>query len=158
MYITCGCSVLASEYGSVATARFQRWVPVSWEKFCLKVASSYMCRYVGLKFERAFSTRSPPALKRSSPAQNGFFPHTKSVHLQCNKRVCLLFGRCFRKPPKKNRNQEKKVSQNFISVKDGAEGRHERTQEDYPTPAVYFCRCWVVFLRSFISALFLSFF
>ena len=36
--------------------------------------------------------------------------------------------------------------------------RDERKQEDYPTSAVYFCRCRVVFLRSFISALFLYFF
>ena len=40
------------------------------------------------------------------------------------------------------------------------QGRDERTQEDYPTSAVYFCRCTcrVVFLCSFISALFLYFF
>ena len=38
------------------------------------------------------------------------------------------------------------------------QGRDERTQEDYPTSGVYFCRCRVVFLRSFISALFLYFF
>ena len=38
------------------------------------------------------------------------------------------------------------------------QGRDERTQEDYRTSAVYFCRCTVVFLRSFISALFLYFF
>ena len=37
-------------------------------------------------------------------------------------------------------------------------GRDERTQEDYPPSAVYFCRCRVVFLHSFISALFLYFF
>ena len=28
------------------------------------------------------------------------------------------------------------------------QGRDERTQEDYPTSGVYFCRCRVVFLRS----------
>ena len=38
------------------------------------------------------------------------------------------------------------------------QGRDEKTQEDYRTSAVYFCRCRVVFLRSFISALFLYFF
>ena len=38
------------------------------------------------------------------------------------------------------------------------QGRDERTQEDYPISGVYFCRCRVVFLRSFISALFLNFF
>ena len=38
------------------------------------------------------------------------------------------------------------------------QGRDERTQEDYPTSGVYFCRFRVVFLRSFISALFLYFF
>ena len=37
------------------------------------------------------------------------------------------------------------------------QGRDERTQEDYPTSGVYFYRCRVVFLRSFISALFLYF-
>ena len=36
--------------------------------------------------------------------------------------------------------------------------RDERMQDDYPTSAVYFCRCRVVFLYSFISALFLYFF
>ena len=38
------------------------------------------------------------------------------------------------------------------------QGRDERTQEDYRASAVYFCRCTVVFLHSFISALFLYFF
>ena len=35
------------------------------------------------------------------------------------------------------------------------QGRDERTQEDYPTSAQIHTRCRVVFLRSFISALFL---
>ena len=38
------------------------------------------------------------------------------------------------------------------------QGRDERTQEDYPTSAKMHTRCRVVFLRSFISALFLCFF
>ena len=38
------------------------------------------------------------------------------------------------------------------------QGRDERTQEDYGTSAKIYSRCPVVFLRSFISALFLSFF
>ena len=38
------------------------------------------------------------------------------------------------------------------------QARDERTQEDYPTSGVYFCRCRVVFLRAFISGLFLYFF
>ena len=37
------------------------------------------------------------------------------------------------------------------------QGRDERMQGDYPISALYFCRCQVVFLRSFISALFLYF-
>ena len=46
-----------------------------------------------------------------------------------------------------------------IGLKKGQKrGRDEKTQEDYPTSAVYFRRCRVVFLRSFISALFLYFF
>ena len=38
------------------------------------------------------------------------------------------------------------------------QGRDERTQEDYPTSAKIHSRGRVVFLRSFISALFLYFF
>ena len=49
--------------------------------------------------------------------------------------------------------------QSRMELKKGQkQGRDEGTQEDYPTSAVYFCRCQVVLLRSFISALFLSFF
>ena len=45
---------------------------------------------------------------------------------------------------------------NFISSKDGPaivqkQSRDERAQEDYCMYAVYFCRCSVAFLRSFIS-------
>ena len=32
--------------------------------------------------------------------------------------------------------------------------RDKRMQKDYPTSDVHFCRCWVVFLHCFISALF----
>ena len=35
--------------------------------------------------------------------------------------------------------------------------RDETSQEDYPTYAVYFCKCRVVFLHSFIFDLFLYF-
>ena len=38
------------------------------------------------------------------------------------------------------------------------QGRDERTQEDYRTSAKIHSRCRVVFLRSFISTLFLYFF
>ena len=38
------------------------------------------------------------------------------------------------------------------------QGRDERTQEDYPTSSKIHSRCRVVFLRPFISALFLYFF
>ena len=38
------------------------------------------------------------------------------------------------------------------------QGRDKRTQEDFPTSAKIHTRCRVVFLRSFISALFLYFF
>ena len=43
-------------------------------------------------------------------------------------------------------------------VKVQKQGRDERTQEYYPTSAKIHSRCRVVFLRSFISALFLYFF
>ena len=57
----------------------------------------------------------------------------------------------------------KKIVLIFISSRDGPEkaqkqGRDERTQEDYSTSAVNFCRNSVVFLHSFISALLLCFF
>ena len=63
-------------------------------------------------------------------------------------------------PGKKNGNQWKSFSktsfQLSMALKKGQkQGRYERPQEDYATPAVYFCRCQVVFLHSFISALFL---
>ena len=65
---------------------------------------------------------------------------------------------------KKNR-KEWKLGEKSFSKKDTKfpekghkQVRDERTQEDYLTIAVYFCRCRVVFLRSFISTLFLSFF
>ena len=65
--------------------------------------------------------------------------------------------------PQKSKNGGKSSLQNLISSRDGPEkvrkqGRDEGTQEDYPTSAVYFCRCRVDFLHSFISALFLYFF
>ena len=58
---------------------------------------------------------------------------------------------------------ERKLLKNFISSRDGPkkaqkQGSYERMQEDYPTSAVYFCRCRVIFLHSFITALFLYFF
>ena len=83
-----------------------------------------------------FSMHLFPALKRSSLAQNVFVPGTKSVHLQHNKSI-HFFGRWFRKPRKQHKC------------------RDERTQEDYHTSAVYFCKCRVVLLRSLISVLFL---
>ena len=36
------------------------------------LVASCVCVCVWLKFERAFSTRSSPAIKCSSPARNGF--------------------------------------------------------------------------------------
>ena len=66
-----------------------------------------------------------------------------------------------------NPQKEQKVGKKFsktsfqlrMDLKRGQkQGRDERTQEDYPTSAVYFYRCRVVFLHSFISSLFLYFF
>ena len=51
-----------------------------------------------------------------------------------------------------------KISENFISVRDVPEKRTETRQEDYPTFAKVHSRCRVVFLRSFISALFVYLF
>ena len=93
-----------------------------------------------------------------------FFSPARSVRLQHSKCFRRLFETWVRKPSKKNGNQGKKF---FCKIKfklriDRAEkrteGRDEKTQEDYRTSAVYFCRCPVLLLRSFISALFLSLF
>ena len=75
-----------------------------------------MCNCVGLKFQRAFSKRSYPALKHSSLAQSAFFLRASSVRLQHNKFVRLPFGN-----PEKERKLEEKVFVKVISVKDGAE-------------------------------------
>ena len=129
----------------------------------MKIADSYVCSCVGLKFERAFSTHLSPALKRSSLALNAFFPRAKTVCLQRNKRVRLLFGRWFRKP-RKITETNGKVSLSLISVKDGAEEKDRNKvemnmQEVYRLP--YICCAFLqmsgIFLCSFNSTLFLSF-
>ena len=143
-----------------------------------------MCSCVGLKLELAFSTHSLLALKHSSLSQNAFFPRAKSVCLQHNKLIRLLYGRWFRNPPKKELEVRKEFPKTSFQLrmewkKGQRKSRHERTQEDYPTSAertkeeyqtsvvyffryqvVFYCsfsRCWVAFLCCFISALFLSF-
>ena len=98
----------------IATTRFRRWVHVSSNLESTVWKSLVICSCVGLKFERAFSLCSSPALKHSSLEQNAFVPRTKSVHLLHNKHVRLLLGRLFRKPPKQNRIQGKKFLSNFI--------------------------------------------
>ena len=46
---------------------------------------------------------------------NAFVSNTKHVHLQHNKCVRLLFGRCFRNSPKRAENREKvSVKLHFI--------------------------------------------
>ena len=75
--------------------------------------------------------------------------------------VCTFnfIGKWSRKPLKKNRNYgEKRFHRTSFQLgMDQKQGKDERTQEDYPTNAVYFCRCRVVLCPS-LSALFLSFF
>ena len=91
-----------------------------------------------------------------------FIPRTKSVRLQHNKRVHLLFGIWFTNPRKGTETRKSFCKTSFqlrMDLKKGPkQGRDERMQEDYPTSAVCFCRRRVVLLHSLISALFLSFF
>ena len=129
------------------------------------VATLCTCVYtcVGLKFECAFSMHSSPALKCSLLAQNAFFPCAKSVCLQRNKHDCVLFARWFKKTLKIMKSREKSFSNTSFQLrtklkKGQKQGRDDRAQEDYLTSAVHFCRCLVVFLCSFISSLFRSFF
>ena len=102
----------------------------------------YLCVCVWLKFERAFSTLERDRLQ----LDNAF----------------VFYRNWFRNP------EQKLGKKSFCTVLDSKlwkelkkvqkQGRDEKTQEDYPKSGVYFCRCRVVFLRSFISALFLYFF
>ena len=118
----------------------------------------------GLNFEHTFSTMcSPPAPKHLSLAQNAFFLRTKSVCLQHNKCIRLLFGRWFRKTPKRMETEEREFNLTSYHlrielIKGQKQGRDERTQQEYPTSVAHLWKCRVVFLCSFISALFLSFF
>ena len=73
----------------------------------------------GLKFECAFSMYSSPALKRSSQAQNAFVPCAKSVRLQHNKCIHLLFGRWSRKPPKKKQELRKSFGKTSFQLRMG---------------------------------------
>ena len=65
-------------------------------------------------------------------------------------------------PRKRTETREKvALKLNFTinrAEKGQKQGRDERMQEDYRTSAAYFYRCPVVFLCSFISALFCPFF
>ena len=61
---------------------------------------------IGL-YERAFSKRSSPALKRSQLAQNAFVSRTESVRFQHVRRVRLLFGSWYINPPKRTETREK---------------------------------------------------
>ena len=108
-----------------------------------------MC--VWLKFEHVFSMCCSPALKL--------------VFIFSAKHVRLLYGSWFRNPTRKNKTMEKvsadlhfKYMYRDVPGKVQKRGRDERTLQDYPESAVYFCSCGVVFLRSVISALVLYFF
>ena len=108
-----------------------------------------------MKFECAFSVRSSPELKCSSPA---FVSIAESVCLQHNKCVCLLFGSWFRNPQEKNNYQGKRLLQNFISSRHGPEKVQKqimrwKTWEDHPASVCILGRCRVVFLHPFISCL-----
>ena len=95
------------------------------------------------------------ALKHLSPAQNGFVPCTKSV--------CLLFGRWFRNPSKRTECKEKSFcklhfSQGWAWIRCRNTVEMKERKKTTLHLLHIFCRCRVVLLHSFISALFLSFF
>ena len=94
-----------------------------------------------------------------------FVPRAKSVHLQHNRCLCLLFGRWFRKEKdEKEQKLGKKVSIKLhFMLKMGLKKDRNKAEvkERKKTTLHLLCifgRCQVVFLHSFISALFLSFF
>ena len=78
------------------------------------------------------------------------------LHCFCIKRFSLPVWTCFY-------TREKNFCKTWFQVgmelkKVPKQGRDERTQEDYPASAKIHTRCSVVFLRSFISAFFYTFF
>ena len=95
----------------------------SGDKFCLNVVGSYMCSCVGQKFERAFTTRSCPAIKRSSlySAKRVLPLRQKcwSARSMINAFVFYLEGGL--ENPQERMEIREKILSNFVSVRDLAE-------------------------------------
>ena len=91
-----------------------------------------------------------------------------TLSLAKNAFVCsVILGSWIKNPPSgplPKQNLGKRCFQNFILSRDGREKYRNKAElkqcekPTYPTPAVYFCRCTIVFLCYFISALFQYFF
>ena len=77
----------------------------------LTVAGSYI--RVGLKFERAFSMRSSPALKRSSLVKNALTPQLQKCLSAAQQTRLFSIWKVVRNPPKKNGNLGQKGSLNL---------------------------------------------
>ena len=139
------------------SARFRRWVLVSSNHLGLRsvwksLVASCVCVCVAQVRTRVFDV---------------FVSSAKRVRLQLSLQLDSAFVFYLEigleTPEKRTETREKSFCKTWFEVgmepeKVQKQGRDERTQEDYPTSGVYFCRCRVVFLRSFISALFLYFF
>ena len=89
-----------------------------------------------------------------------FVSSLKRVRLQLNNVFIFWLEVSLETPEKRTETTGKSFCKTWFQV--GIELKKyrnkDRMQEDCPTSAVYFRRCRVVFLRSFISALFLYFF
>ena len=134
-----------------------------------------MCSCVGQKFEHALSACSSPTQKRLSLqyrrnnafcaiAQNTFFSPRAKVSA-CSTINAFIYLEGDLETLEKERKLAKKVflklhfTSRSMELKNGQkQGRDERTQEDYRKSAKIRSRCLALFLHSFISALFLSFF
>ena len=99
-----------------------------------------------------------------SLVQSIFLFSAKSVRLQHNKHVHLLFGGWLRKLPKKNKTKEKSFFTNFISSRDGPEkSTHTRQSWKNASRIPYICctrtrRVVSLWYTYVISALFRTFF
>ena len=118
----------------------------------------------GAEVEHAFSIPSSPALTCSSLPQNMFVSHAKSVRLQHNKHVHLIFGRWFRNSHKRTKARGKVPAKlHFRYGWTRKKYRNKVKTKECKKTALHvhllctFCRYQVVFFRSLISALLLYF-
>ena len=138
-----------------ATARFRGeylWVAIISDKSRLKVAGSKLCVCAHEVWTGVFNVfvSSTKAFVTSAKCVR---PRLQSVHLQHNQGSFFIWKVVWKTPNKEQNVGKKFLQTSFqlrMDLKQGEnQGRDERTQEDYPTSIVYFCRCRVYSLLVF---------